>query len=73
MSSPQRPTPLHDLEKWQLPLAELGDETAEAGHTSRQALHVLEATRRLHLLDGFDLVGVCFDAAMRHQEIEEFA
>ena len=41
----------------------LGDEPAKAGHTSRQALHVLEAMRRLHFFYGLDLVRVCFDAA----------
>ena len=64
---------LHDLEEWQRPFSELGDETPESGDASGKALHVPEAPWRLHLLDGPDLIGVCFDPPVRHQEPEQLA
>jgi len=51
----------------------LGDEPAHGGNTTSEPAHVLDPFGCLNLLNGLDLIWVCFNPALRHKESEKLA
>jgi len=59
------------FEERESPLPELGDESAQGSHAAHQLLHLLDASRGSHLLDGLNLFGVGLDSSVGNQETKE--